>query len=235
MPLAAAWIAAVLPIGPFQGAESARARSDCARSADAPTVDVRLIERAPELDHTRPMRWINRRAKASRGRIVQGLTVMEWERGFEWRHRTAAAAAQDKVCIAPATLNVVLTVTTHKVYIPREFPRRGCEFMAVLEHEQRHVDVNRAVMHELRRALERRLGAEARRQHTAPAVAAPRAQSEYRRRTTRMEDIFNRINATFRRTLDRRQARIDTPKEYERVSRQCGPGSLLHRDFSTGR
>ena len=103
------------------------------------------------------------------------------------------------------------------VYVAREYSGDPCRARVIREHEERHVAVYAQFAQEAARQLSfdlrRTIGAE-------PLYASDvgEAQRLLDRKLAHTLDGFMR---EAQRTLSERQARIDTPEEYERVRTAC--------------
>lgn len=153
-----------------------------------------------------------------------GLTTsrVEWQSEIETRYRSTGGG----VCARPATISLNLVQTEHVVRIAREIPRDGCLWREVAAHERRHVAVNRR---SLRRAA-------------AQAKAAAEgwgARAEGRGAT--LDEAMAGLQQGLRRAIEpalaaMRSAResahreIDSPAEYERLSRACPGDQKMLRD-----
>lgn len=123
-----------------------------------------------------------------------------------------------RVCMR-TTVRVELVMEPLTVFIARELEADPCRQAAVREHELRHVAVYEAALAAgpatLAAALESAFGG---RTFGGPSVAVVEAQVETA--VTRHLDAY--LDATGK-ALRSRQAAVDTPEEYARVSAGCPP------------
>ena len=196
---------------------------------DPPRVVV--VDQEPVYRHDKSIRTINRlRRSARRDFLIQGLTAFAWESDFElsWE---GVPVGRGMFCLRPVLPVIRITVTANNVWLPTEFPAGSCAFKAVKRHENKHVAVNRQHLELLRQRLLQGVKADFSRLRAAAPVTGNRfghiATRWSRRINTTRTRIFNQVE----HALNRAQARVDTRREYERVNRSCGPGSLLQRDF----
>jgi hypothetical protein len=122
-----------------------------------------------------------------------------------------------RVCARPS-VTVELSLAPMTVYIAQAYRDDPCREPLIVEHEQRHVDVYRTYVGEaavrLQKELPRRLGTglvlgssmDAAQEQVDAALAATMA-------------AFMEESA---RILEERNAAIDTPEEYRRISLACG-------------
>ena len=105
-----------------------------------------------------------------------------------------------------------------KVYIAKEFPQGTCGFDAIVEHEVKHLKVNKEVLEEYVDKIRAEL------EYQMPILGVAQQENlAYTEYTLRKE-----INAIVSRFLNemaeenaRRQMAIDSDEEYERVSNAC--------------
>jgi hypothetical protein len=121
-----------------------------------------------------------------------------------------------RACARPH-IQVELFVRPLTVYVAREYAADPCRARVIREHEQRHVDVYAGYAREAVPLLTQRLNAIV---GNAPHFAGTvdEAQSRLDRRIAETLEAFMRDSE---RTLAARQAEVDTPEEYERVSTAC--------------
>lgn len=107
------------------------------------------------------------------------------------------------------------------VYVSREFAPGTCHHAAVLQHEHKHVSVDRALLTmfapELQNAIQSIIQKEGR------AGPMPKGQMENASRIIqkRVEDELNRMMDSLSTVRQARQAQIDTAQEYSRVQKLC--------------
>ena len=122
----------------------------------------------------------------------------------------------NRACVRPS-VQVELFLRPMTVYVAREYADDPCRSRTIREHEQRHVDVYAAYALEAVDGLTLRLrdivGA-------APHFAATVGEAQ-RALDRRLEDTLEAFMRESERTLATRQAQVDTPEEYARVTSAC--------------
>jgi hypothetical protein len=178
------------------------------RVADAPIVE----------DRTRSFESL---ARMSTSTSPNHRTVGLTQARFTHRSSLAVNGVEDRssgrVCARPS-VSVELSLAPMTVYIAQAYRDDPCREPLIVAHEQRHVDVYRTYVGEaaarLRSELPRRLGTDLIR---AASMTAAQAQVDAALAATMaafMEDS--------ERILEARNAAIDTPEEYLRISLACG-------------
>lgn len=123
-------------------------------------------------------------------------------------------------CIWYDTVEVTLKLSP-TIHISRDLRKNGCEYKAVLEHEQKHVRVDREIVNKYAQkigvALQssiNNIGARG----PYPLVKMPDLQKD-------MQDYVVSVIKTQQSLMDeerfRRQQSVDTLEEYQRVQAQC--------------
>ncbi|MBP3125081.1 hypothetical protein [Thalassospira sp. ER-Se-21-Dark] len=203
----------------------ARAQGTCA-PISAPEAFLEFNHMDPMLDRHRSVRWLNSRAGGSPRFLVTGLTEYEVQASFDMRFEPRQVGF-GRYCLDPVRVNPKVDVVKHLVYIASELERGTCEYDVVYAHEGEHVKINQGMEADIRAALDdlvndvvRQVGA----MFPMPADNAQRAMrrliSEYGR------DFKRRLNDIRRRSAEKHK-RIDTPREYEKLSLACGPNSAF--------
>jgi hypothetical protein len=114
-------------------------------------------------------------------------------------------------------VRVELSMQPITVFIAREIADQPCQRDITVSHEMKHVAVFRDVLDEATQDLEREMpeaiGAELRR--------ATSQEELQRRLVVAVRDYLARFMRSRQRVLDERQAAVDSPEEYARVSTAC--------------
>jgi hypothetical protein len=136
----------------------------------------------------------------------------------------------NQACLWYTEINVDISLAP-QIYIARENGRRGPCREAVLEHERRHVKVDRAVMNDYAADLGRAL------QNTVNEVGAvgPVDPAKLNDWTADLENRVTRVieahTKAMEATMDAKQMQVDSMAEYDRVSGICNkdPNARLGR------
>lgn len=121
-----------------------------------------------------------------------------------------------RACLRPR-VQVELFVKQLTVYVAREYASDPCRARTIREHEQRHVEVYTSYAQE---AVEQLRGQIASIIGPAPHFAASLGEAQHRL-DRRIEQALEAFMRDSERTLAERQALVDTPEEYARVSSAC--------------
>lgn len=141
---------------------------------------------------------------------------------------------KDYVCIWYKTIDVNVHIDP-KIVIAKEIKRDKCMHKAVLEHETKHVHVDRDVVNEAAHDIAKSIyGDLTETGFILGPVPAKKAQIYAEAMVKRVMDVTQ--DAYDRMIQDRttRQAGIDTLEEYQRVSAEC-PSFYQHKKLLYGR
>ena len=124
--------------------------------------------------------------------------------------------AAHRACVNPS-INVELSLRPMTVYVAREYANDECKARVIREHEQRHVQVYESYAREsVDRLVEQLQAIVGTKPHYAYTVGD--AQQTLDQRIGMQLEAFMRES---RAVISERQARVDTPEEYARVSSAC--------------
>jgi hypothetical protein len=148
---------------------------------------------------------------------VSGLTTAFFGQSTDIDLQIVDDRRNPRACGSPR-VRVELSMQPMTVFVASELTDTPCQHDVTLSHEMKHVEVFRAVLEEAARELERELpeaiGAELRRAKTASEMQ--------QRLVVAIRDYLAQFMAERQRLLDARQAEVDSPEEYARVSTACG-------------
>lgn len=128
------------------------------------------------------------------------------------------------VCAQITSLEVTYGFTDTVVYIAHEFERGSCGYQEVLEHELRHVSVDQAIMDEYLPQLQTMVEGIVDNLGPTKVRSVEEANNYYE---TSLNRQMNQLNASLAATHGQKQAQVDTPEEYRRISKVCD-GEIAH-------
>ena len=133
-----------------------------------------------------------------------------------------------EVCLWYKSIDINVDITP-KIVIAKEIKRNRCMHKAVLEHEHKHVHVDRDVVNETARRLGKNLyAALAKKGFTVGPVPAKEAQKYADSMVKYVMDVTQKDYERLGKTRAKRQAAVDTLEEYERVKALC-PDFYKHK------
>ena len=123
-------------------------------------------------------------------------------------------------CVWAASADVDLSYQQLDVNIASEYVPGSCQYEAVLDHENEHVEVAQRVMQPYARQIQRALTS-----LEIPTARAPVAVNTPDDARAEVEAAFQRTLRPVRdqlvQTLREQQAHVDTPENYRRTAQRC--------------
>jgi len=157
------------------------------------------------------------RSRVGAGWVPIGLTLTEIRLQMNIRIN-AKSDGHGRFCASLDSVNASIGYDKLTVYVAREYRRGSCQYNSIVGHERGHVAIFRETLTRYIPRIEGRLRRTAARQGTisvrTPKQGANRMQRNLERE---MEPLFREIN----RALDRANARLDTPQNYQREQANC--------------
>jgi len=198
----------------------------CPPRTPAARIEVLVSDPAPKLGHDVTVAGLNALAGQGLGSGFQhlGLTLLR----SEWRGEIAlrATGGAGGLCAVVEHVRVTLAHAENRIFVAREIPAGTCLYEEVEGHERRHVAANARVLREAvapaRRALET-WAAQAEARAASPDAAKAVLQEGLRQA---MEPVMAALNE--RRTEANRV--VDSPEEYQRLSRSCATDHIRLQD-----
>jgi hypothetical protein len=197
----------------------ASARADECDRLPPPTVTVKRFEEPVGLDTSYSYKSLKvLAAELSRpGNQVLGLTRATSRVSFSIKNTSYIDRSGRWECSSPQ-FTVIYGFSPMTVYVAREFPKGGCPYSEIYQHELRHVKAYQdhlvSIERELADTLTRRFATDA-------VWRAPKGQTRLMLEKEMNERWLPFIKQAIER-VEAAQALIDTPEEYARVSGACG-------------
>lgn len=182
-----------------------------------PRFEVVAVPVAFERDDTQPTAALT--AHSSKTPVTHraiGLTTAAFGQNTDIELQLIEDRRGARAC-GTSQVRVELSMQPMTVYVARELADLQCQREVTLSHEMKHVGVYVEALHDAALALEREL---------------PAAIGTVRRRASSALELQQQLNAAVRdelaefmreqqRVLEERQAEVDSPEEYARVSMAC--------------
>lgn len=140
--------------------------------------------------------------------------------------------ADGTYCGAAKSLTVTFGFQERIVYVARELPQGTCIHAEVLNHEMKHVATDEGLLREFGPTVRRRLEAALSQQRPVRARTREQAMSAVRRP---VDATLRQLMQEFGAERERRQARVDTAAEYERVTKSCNGEVMRYIPKGKGR
>lgn len=193
---------------------------------DQRTIDVRIqrmdgqiaVNNEHSRDSLRQMQRRSGRANAfGTAWTPVGLTLTELK--YQMRLQIEALPLPSgRYCARLTTVNAELGYDKLSVFIARKFRPGSCAYNSIKGHEMTHVAVFQQALDEFFPRLQHRLERAAGQLQPVQSASPDLAASYLRQRLgASVQSLFLEMN----RTLDRNNARLDTPERYKQEQAQC--------------
>lgn len=150
--------------------------------------------------------------------IPVGLTAASMALKSSFEVSSSGQRNDPMVCAQVTKFDLQFGFEDTTVYVARELPRHSCGYQAVLAHENRHVEADRAVMRYYMNILPDALRQGLRNTGVIRAASARDASERLR---VAMDRIVKNLSDQLSAQRRIQQQRIDAPGEYERISASC--------------
>ena len=198
---------------------SAVAQERCAGSPGGDySMEVRLEVPPAQVDRTRSRAELTK--LASKGRGAQHLGLMTAELEIQTTAEYASRRVGERRCFWVDKMDVVLSYTSLDIYVAKEYRKTSCAYRAILAHEREHVAIAQSYLKRyaprIRTALTSLL---------IPDPGSPllvdSAEAAEREIEALFAELLQPIYQEMHASIDKAQAKLDTPQAYRRVHRRC--------------
>lgn len=108
------------------------------------------------------------------------------------------------------------------IYIARDYPKGSCMYGAILEHEKKHIAVDRDIVNKYKTLITQSLGASLREVgYTHGPYPSSELKSVQEKLQKYIQDTVQKFSSAMSKERKKRQQEIDTLAEYERVQAKC--------------
>ncbi len=190
-----------------------------------PTVKVRPLVKEPRYDYSKNLDTLLAMGQEGRSRFSNteketpvGLTAASLKFDTKYQIITTTSPLDKSVCaqIKNFTLSFGFDDTT--VFVASELPRNSCSFREVLEHELKHVNMDRKLVHVYSEKFQPMFFNLVRGIGTIHASSSLDAEKKIRREVS---TYVNGLSTSLSKVRFKYQMGVDTKTEYERLRRSC--------------
>lgn len=151
---------------------------------------------------------------------VGGLMKGGIETSQSMRFSTLTNPRLKEVCYWYDTVDVNIHINP-TIYIASEFPERSCMHKAIMEHEQKHVTVDREMVNKYAQLIGNAIKAETDRQPIYGPVPLAQEKAIEEAIKGKMKSIVTSLTAQMDEERRVRQQAVDNLSEYQRVNSLC--------------
>lgn len=200
----------------------AAAQTGCPPYGAAIEVSFNLLDPEPRYTHdlnvTSLRDFLRTRGHVFAGRHQRTLGVTSYQARFVIGGRSYAVPVAGGFCIYLRAVEVEYGYLHHDVFVASELAPGSCEYRAVLDHENQHVAVNRAMVREgarrVRQEIERRLDTLQPKFSREPQLGTDRAIAELHMAAAPVLEQVEQAQAG-------RNAALDTTGAYDAIGELC--------------
>jgi hypothetical protein len=194
----------------------------------APQVSVSAQNSAIKYDHTRSQAQLDGFSMdtvSPYGPEVQshvgGLMSGEAQISHELQYMQESYPMLNSGCLFIDKINVKLKISP-TIYVAREYKKTGCMYRAVLEHEKKHVALDREIMNKYTNLIARDVEAYVRKTGSVRGPITIRRMPQAQKSVNDgLAQLIRGYSQKMNEERRRRQQQIDTLEEYNRVNNLC--------------
>lgn len=196
-------------------------------------IHVKLVTPEPAIDHTQSrydLRDFNVSTKSPYGDknfthvngLMRGPVELKTNMTIAWQSDTA----RQENCFWYRTITLTLKLQP-TIFVAKEIPASSCYYNAIIEHEMKHVEVDRGLIRDYQNIIYDTI--ENYVQQAGPIDHSPMGDEKIAQKklTKDLEREVQGIHARMRQDRIERQAAIDTLGEYNRVADECDINEMI--------
>lgn len=150
----------------------------------------------------------------------QVLGLMDPDLDIQARARPGITQHSDHVCFWLEEIDVELVYKSIEIFVAREYKRGSCEYIAILDHENKHVEIAKDNLEKFRAKIRYALTSLLIPSPRRPVkVASVEEVEPYYEKL--FEEVLQPIYEEMWEDLISAQAAIDTPQSYAKVNARC--------------
>jgi hypothetical protein len=203
---------------------------DCASAGERAQVSVRLDMPDPELNTDLSYAQITQKFRSYHGGqaaspYLQALGVTEFfmDVQFQLKFLEKMKSFTGQACLIPEKVDVVL-ILKQTIFLGQSSTRSKCQFKTLMDHEMRHVTINRDITQKNLKKFEESVRAGianyGQYQGWGP-YELQRSSDKKEKLKAYMDSSIKRVAKETENEINRLQSKVDTPGEYMRIGRAC--------------
>lgn len=211
----------------FVTSANAQSRPGWCQPDQRPKINIRPKSRDVEYDFSKSIAQINRKkidTKSPYSDDVISRAGGLMSGGIRTNHRfkiaTKTQRRRNLACAWFDTITVRITIEP-TIYVAREFDKGSCPRRAILEHEHKHISVDRKIVDKYAKQIGHAVKDYVDSNRVYGPVRASRLKNLQQRMSDHLSRVISQIGRRMERERNRRQQGIDTRQEYKRVREQC--------------
>ena len=196
-------------------------------------IHVKLVMPEPKIDHTQSrydLQDFNVSTKSPYGEgrfthvngLMRGPVELSTQMTVAWQ----TDAIKKENCFWYRAINLKLKLDP-TIYVAKEIKADNCYYNAIIEHEMKHVEVDRGIVRDYQNVVYDTI--ENYVQHNGLIDHVPLGQEKdaQKQLAKELENQIRDLHKRLRNERIQRQAQVDTLSEYNRVASECGVEDML--------
>lgn len=203
------------------GQARAQQGADCPPSRTPIKLNFKTLQPTPVHNHRLTIQGIANLLRLQGGAPPSGaraLGVTVTKTMFEVQGGSAAVRRGAGFCAYLTSVDVDFGWRRVEVYVPSEFPKGTCEYNTVIDHENQHVAINRALLREFAPRMRARIEAILAR---TPPVFVRRPEGSADAAVAGLHAQLSGMLKEFEALHAQRNAAIDSPANYKALTAMC--------------
>ena len=156
-------------------------------------------------------------ARPKRGGNTLGLTSVGHALKYSYKFSTRQIS-RNRYCARLLAVEIEIQVTKLEVYSLKKYRRGSCQYNAIVDHEHEHVATFQHAIDTLEEIFTHQAPEII--DNSPPGIGASALQAQFSMKKTLKYNI-NKIRDRIIRKMNVRNAQIDTPLSYKRISQKC--------------
>ena len=150
------------------------------------------------------------------GGLMNGQIEIKSNVKLSWSTQTATRQS----CFWYDEVNIHMEIDP-TILIAREFPKGSCEYDEILNHENKHIVVDRFIVKKYRKMMEKYINQVMGQVETYGPVHSNKTPVVRKQMTQYIEAAVNKVSDAMHAERRKRQQAVDSREEYDRVSAAC--------------
>lgn len=214
------FLAAAFAAACFAASAPGAVAAECEAPDDAGSFAVKVHIDAGEPNISNELSKAQLSGAISHGRRRQILGVMQGDVDLRWLINYKVEKIRGGHCFWVASTDIELAYRQLDVYIAAEYEPGSCQYKAILDHENEHVQVARSIMAPYAQQIYAAMTTLSIPTRDLPSVAESPEEARAEVHAT-FKRLLMPIRARMFQVLRAKQADVDTRENYNRTFRQC--------------
>jgi hypothetical protein len=191
------------------------------------TINIKLDMPEPKINHSKSrydLQDFNVSTKSPYGKggfthvngLMRGPMELSTKLMIAWQNNPD----NQENCFWYQSINLTLKLRP-VIFVANEIRRDTCYYNAIVEHEMKHVEVDRGLLRDYQNIIYDTIDNYVRQHGMVDNIPTGQEKEAQAQLSQALEDELRKIHARMHEERIQRQAQIDNVKEYDRVSDQC--------------